>query len=166
MEYLVVHFVSDPAKENIWKVIRQAMSFDVQQLSLDPHITLKYDTPEKFLPLLENNCEKLSKRKAPSYILEGLGSYGEKTIYLDVKPSPQLHDLQTELGKGLPKHTYELQGMHLHVTLANRIAKEYAQVKELLEQRPLFFQQQLNNLAILAYDGKNFKIHKTYRLKE
>lgn len=178
-KYVVVYLIKGEAKryhKQLAGKIAHVFKIPDVSYSVDPHITLKgfnFLLNKNQISQLEKTLDKFCKIKRKTNLeLEGISHFGDKVVFIEVKPSLEMKKLYADLVKHLSRlgwitwDRFERKNIHFHSTLAvGEIEKKFNKIYEFASRETPSFSIKLDNISILKKPGKRWIIHKSFKLR-
>lgn len=133
-----------------------------------PHITLQ----PPFLwtddiNRLENHLNNFTQGRSPvPIVLDGFGAFSPRVIYVDVRKSLELLELQADLmaqcelvGIIAPVSKTRPFAPHMTVAFRDLTRQNFKAAWAQFQQRQLYFEFTATNLTLLLHNGKQWNVH-------
>lgn len=157
----------------IWKYLEEKYGLVAVQAFPHPHLSFQGGVTCCVEEIAEN-CQWLLDRLDPIDIeVTGLGHFGDRVIYLEVKPTPNLRQVNRLVNEYLAMRCQSLFPLYTpqqwvpHITLAVDDLTEdiFERVWSDLSRSPLVFQQTLHSLCLVGrQDHSCYTIVREWRL--
>lgn len=145
-------------------------------LKSPPHITLKmpFNYNESKEAILEEKIRHFLKDQKPFRIqIDGIGTFGKRVIYLNIKKCPELMQFQTALKTFCKKELNLIDELsdrnyHPHLTVAFKDlkAEKFDEVLSLVNEHYFSATYDAVDIAILKRREQKWILHKNLGLKE
>ena len=178
MKYLVAHLLSGDASA-YHKALAEELTFRFRTLPLHEripaHITIKppFEADDERIAEVERILRAFSAQEhATPLFLNGFGKFGFRTIYMDVRKSPEAVSLARTMVKTLnenaswlPRHLRE--GNKLHASVARFLShRQSRRIWRFLKECTFpMFRTSLDNVAILKKEGRDWRVYALIPLK-
>jgi 2'-5' RNA ligase len=140
-----------------------------------PHITLQ--PPFEWLPenliTLTQSLKTFAQQQSPvPTILSGFGAFAPRVIFVDVKKTPELLSIHSELLAHMEAHlnivdaVAKMRPFAPHVTVGFRdlTKSNFRSAWAEFQHQPLNFEFVVANLTLLVHTGKQWEIHQEFPL--
>ncbi len=177
-KYFIAHLLSGAAKSYHETLSRElSAKFKTVYLSdrVPPHITLKapFTADESEIEEVERVVKALARAEhAPPLRIEGFGRFGFRTIYLDIKKSPEavafMRRAIATLNANLPfLPRPPLEGNKLHTSVARFLTRRQSRRvwRHLGLTETPHFEVSLDTLALLEKDEKEWRVRTLVNLR-
>jgi hypothetical protein len=177
VKYFVAHLLTGDAKTYHERLTRDiAYRYGVYPLHerVVPHFTVKapFECDEEGIAEVERVLRSFAHNEsAAPYTIRGFGKFGFRTAYLDVHRSPEAVSLVRRairtVNDNLPWMTKApLEGNKLHASVARFMTrKQSRRVGRYLSTQQAFFNQRLDNIAILKKEGRSWEVKTVIALR-
>jgi 2'-5' RNA ligase len=143
-------------------------------LKSPPHITLQmpFKVNDEKLLVIEDSIITYCNGQNPFNIkINGYSCFKPRVIFLNIKESQPLWDMQKGLSKTLQKHsifhsTHKDNGFHPHMTVAFRDLKpsSFLEGWEEKKEEKIEFEFEANHITLLKHNGRNWEEYKNFFL--
>ncbi|MBM3231863.1 2'-5' RNA ligase family protein [Candidatus Pacearchaeota archaeon] len=176
MRYFIGYLIKGQAKQyhnNLCSNLANEFGIKYLPYKVPSHLTLKAPFETEDITQIEKILEQFSEKNKKSKLeLEGFGHFGNRVIFIGVKPNEKMKEGYSHLLDSLKKvdgltwSEFEGKGANFHATIATKGIEEvfeemWGYISTL--EKP-HFELDFDNIALLKYEAGKWLIHKEYSI--